>query len=154
MLAEYGDNVDAAIKRLTDLRLSGAAAAAAAPPEQQAAVAAAAVEQQQAQAQQQKQQQAQQQQDAAQGGAADAGPSGAANGHPQSADEWVDLVVREMAAATDMADARARASKVLQAFEQVAVQHAKSQVGAVVPLPLPRGGGWGLRLAGCPPDAS
>jgi hypothetical protein len=33
-----------------------------------------------------------------------------------------------MAAAKDMADARARASGVLQAFEQAAVEHSKTQV--------------------------
>lgn len=113
VLSEYGDNIDAAIKHLTDLRLStastpaaAAAAGGAATPEQQQSAAA-------AQAEQQQQQQTQQTQQAA----------AAANGLPQSADEWVDLVVREMTAAADMADARARASKVLQAFEQAAVQH-------------------------------
>ncbi|PRW59117.1 CUE domain containing [Chlorella sorokiniana] len=123
VLAEYGDNIDAAIKHLTDLRLATPSTSAAATPEQQAAAAAAAADQQRRQQEQAAAQQAQQEQQPQQQqqGAADAGPAG----QPHSADEWIDIVVREMAAATDLADARARASKVLQAFEQVAVQHAK-----------------------------
>lgn len=123
VLAEYGDNIDAAIKHLTDLRLStastSAAAAGGSTPQQQ---------QQQQQAVTAAQQQQQQQAGAAAAAAAAAaGAEGAAaaNGRPKSADEWVDLVVREMAAAADMADARARASKTLQAFEQAAVEHSK-----------------------------
>jgi hypothetical protein len=113
VLAEHGDNIDAAIKHLTSLRLS-AASSSAATPEQQAAAA----------DQQQQQQQAQQ-------GAAAEGPAGPAAAPQKSADEWVDIVVQEMSAAKDMADARARASKVLQAFEQAAVAHsAQAQVGA------------------------
>jgi hypothetical protein len=113
VLAEHGDNIDAAIKHLTSLRLS-AASTSAATPEQQAAA-----------AEQQQQQQQQQQ------GAAAEGPAGPAAAPQKSADEWVDIVVQEMSAAKDMADARARASKVLQAFEQAAVAHsAQAQVCA------------------------
>lgn len=145
VLSEYGDNIDAAIKHLTDLRLATPSTSAAATPEQQAAAAAAAgqhaaeQQRQQEQATQQQQEQAQQPQQ----GAADAG----AAGQPRSAEEWIDVVVREMAAATNLADARTRASKVLQAFEQAAVQHAKQvglgqvaqvgQEGAVGGLPQP-----------------
>ncbi len=122
VLAEYGDNIDAAIKHLTDLRLATPSTSAAATPEQQAA---AAEQRHQQQAAQQAQQQEQQQQP--QQGAADA-----AAGQPRSAEEWIDIVVREMAAATDLADARSRASKVLQAFEQAAVQHAKQVRGPLI----------------------
>lgn len=117
VLAEYGDNIDAAIKHLTDLRLS-AASSSAAISEQAAAMAAAAAEQHQQQ---------QQQQSAAEAPSSNGGGT-ATTAVPKSAEEWVDFVVHEMAAAKDMADARARASKVLQAFEQAAVQHSKHQV--------------------------
>lgn len=131
VLAEYGDNIDAAIKHLTDLRLSAAALGGATPQQ-----AAAAVEQQQQQVQQQQEQQAQVTAQQAGGAEAAAGPSAAAaataNGGPRSADEWVDAVVAEMAAASDMADARARASKVLQAFEQAAVEHSKQLVRSLL----------------------
>lgn len=112
MLVEYGDNIDAAIKHLTSLRLSTASSSTG-TPEQQAAAAAGATDQQQ----QRQQQQAEPATEASEG------PSGAG----RSAEEWVALVVHEMAAAKDMADARARASKVLQAFEHAALQHAKQQ---------------------------
>ncbi|KAL4425953.1 hypothetical protein ABPG75_009969 [Micractinium tetrahymenae] len=112
VLAEYGDNIDAAIKHLTDLRLSTAstsAAAAAATPQQQQA-----------------QQQAQQQQQAAAAEQRQQQQSGTApNGQPKSAEQWVDVVVQEMAAATDMPDARGRAARLLQAFEQAVVEHAQ-----------------------------
>jgi hypothetical protein len=105
VLAECGQDIDAAIRRLTELKLSAA--------EQQ---------------QQQQQQQAQaamaapnQQHDTAR--VADGGqqqqheqqqvPTG-----PQTAEQWVDALVQEMAAAKDFTDARGRAAKMLQAFEQ------------------------------------
>ncbi|EFN57660.1 hypothetical protein CHLNCDRAFT_142806 [Chlorella variabilis] len=122
VLAEYGDNIDAAIKHLTDLRLS-AASSSAAISEQAAAMAAAAAEQHQQQ---------QQQQSAAEAPSSNGGGT-ATTAVPKSAEEWVDFVVHEMAAAKDMADARARASKVLQAFEQAAVQHSKHQGSAPDP---------------------
>lgn len=130
MLAEYGDNIDAAIKHLTDLRLATPSTSAAATAEQQAAAAAAAAEHAAAAEQRQQQEQAaaqqQERQQQPQQGAADA-----AAGQLRSAEEWIDIVVQEMAAATDITDARARASQVLQAFEQAAVQHAKQVWGAV-----------------------
>ena len=121
VLAEYGDNIDAAIKHLTDLRLStgGGGAQPQQPQQQQQAAAAAAAQQTQGQ-------QAQEQQRQQQGAAGAHAAAAAANGQPQSADQWVDLVVGEMSAAGDMADARRRASEVLQAFEQAAVTHAKA----------------------------
>lgn len=125
VLAEYGDNIDAAIKHLTDLRLATPSTSAVATAEQQAAAAAAAAEQHAAAAEQRRQQEQaaaaqQERQQQPQQGAADA-----AAGQLRSAEEWIDIVVQEMAAAKDITDARARASKVLQAFEQAAVQHAK-----------------------------
>ena len=127
VLAEHGDDIDAAIKHLTELRLATPSSSTA-TPEQQAAAAAAVAEQHAAEQQRQQQQQGAQQGAAPQQAQQQQGEgSGAAQ--PRSADEWIDVVVREMAAASDMADARARASKVLQAFEQAAVQHAKQQVG-------------------------
>ncbi|PSC75400.1 S-isoprenylcysteine O-methyltransferase [Micractinium conductrix] len=124
VLAEYGDNIDAAIKHLTDLRLStgGGGAQPQQPQQQQQAAAAAAAQQTQGQ-------QAQEQQRQQQGAAGAHAAAAAANGQPQSADQWVDLVVGEMSAAGDMADARRRASEVLQAFEQAAVTHAKAAQG-------------------------
>ena len=120
VLSEYGDNIDAAIKHLTGLRLSAngdAAAAAAAqrsegPPAAEqaarlpsgAAAAAAAAEH------------------SGSGGAA-ALESPAQPPRLRSAEEWVDAIVAEMGQASDVADARSRAAKVLQAFEHAVLQH-------------------------------
>eukprot|EP00887_Chlorella_sp_A99_P004612 scaffold4.g4612.t1 len=112
VLAEYGDNIDAAIKHLTELRLSQAQAPAGPGDRQQAW-----------QEQQQQQQQPQQRQLAQQhgGGGGEAAAAGSAPAVPaRSAEEWVELVVREMSQARDMEDAKRRASSVLQAFEQAA----------------------------------
>lgn len=46
---------------------------------------------------------------------------------PKSSEEWVELLVQQMAGAKDLHDARSRASQVLQAFEQAVLQQA-SQV--------------------------
>jgi hypothetical protein len=54
---------------------------------------------------------------------------------PQTAEQWVDALVQEMAAAKDMEDARARAGKLLQAFEQFVTARNKAEVstaGSVV----------------------
>lgn len=112
MLAECGQDIDAAIRRLTELKLS---------TEQQ---------QQQAAASQQ-----QQQQQAAANGTSDTAhlPDGgqqAAPAGPQTAEQWVDALVQEMAAAKDFADARTRAGKTLQAFEQFVTSRNKEQVSA------------------------
>lgn len=54
------------------------------------------------------------------------GDGGAAGGGsapgPRSAEEWVDVVVSEMAAASDVQDARARAAGVLQAFQRAVLE--------------------------------
>ena len=47
---------------------------------------------------------------------------------PKSSQEWVELLVQQMAGAKDLDDARGRASQILQAFEQAVLQQA-SQVG-------------------------
>lgn len=46
---------------------------------------------------------------------------------PKSSQEWVELLVQQMAGAKDLDDARSRASQMLQAFEQAVLQQA-SQV--------------------------
>ncbi len=140
VLAEYGNNIDAAIKHLNDLRLSGAQGNQRGEAGLGTAVAQAAqhqAAQQQAVQQQQQQQQPQQQQPeqrhaaAAREPAGAAEPAGGAAPPAKSAAEWVDLVVQQMAEATSVADAKQRAANILQAFEQAAVQHAK-QVRAVL----------------------
>lgn len=40
--------------------------------------------------------------------------------------EWVELFVREMSAASDVEDARIRASRALEAFEKTIRAHAKA----------------------------
>jgi hypothetical protein len=132
VLAECGNDIDAAIRRLNQLRIesdAAAAAAAAAPAaasrQQQVAAGPAAEQQQQQQEQQQaaataaaQQQQQQQQQQA---GATPSGgaPAGAAPAEgPQTAEQWVDALVGEMAAASSIPDARGRAAKLLHAFER------------------------------------
>ena len=46
---------------------------------------------------------------------------------PKSSQEWVELLVQQMAGAKDLDDARGRASQILQAFEQAVLRQA-SQV--------------------------
>lgn len=124
VLAEYGDNIDAAIKHLTDLRLAAAADPSgeqqqqAEPQPQQRQTsppphreANAAQQQQQRHTQQQSQQRTTPQES------------------QRSAEEWVDVVVQQMSAASDLEDARRRASSLLQAFEQAALTHARSSGG-------------------------
>lgn len=105
VLAECGQDIDAAIRRLNQLKLSteqGGQQAAAQPD-----TAAAPENPQQAHVQQ----------------AAAAVPSG-----PQTAEQWIDALVQEMAAAKDMEDARSRAGKLLQAFEQFVTARNKAEV--------------------------
>jgi uncharacterized phage infection (PIP) family protein YhgE len=115
VLAECGQDIDAAIRRLTELKLSNA------EQQQQAQAAMAASNQQHDTAsvadggQQQEQQQQQQHQ----------APSG-----PQTAEQWVDALVQEMAAAKDFTDARGRAAKMLQAFEQFVSARSKEGSGS------------------------
>ena len=54
------------------------------------------------------------------------------DGRPKSSAEWVEALVQQMAGASDIQDARARAAQVLQAFEQALLEGAGSQVGACV----------------------
>lgn len=156
MLAQCGSDIDAAIRRLNELRL-GAEQAAAADAAQTGAGStaggltaatcasiwltgsgspacsphpacsnnrthpsrcpcctgtstAAPAGEQQGQQQAQEQQQPQQQQQSA--------PPPEQPAGPQTADEWTDALVAEMAAARDLPDAKARAAKALTAFEQ------------------------------------
>jgi hypothetical protein len=115
VLAECGQDIDAAIRRLTQLRIDTAQQQQQQPQQQQAAVndqaaagpapaataSAPAVSSKPA-------------------GEAGAGPStsAAAPQGPQTAEEWVEALVQEMSAAKDLPDARLRGSKLLHAFEQ------------------------------------
>lgn len=117
-LLECGNDVDAAIRRLSDLRLTAprpaaaAGAAAAAAATEQQSEAAAAVQQQGDTADADR---------AAQATLSDARP--APQGAPapeealQTAGDWVDFLVQEMAVSRSVDDARARAAGVLQRFE-------------------------------------
>jgi hypothetical protein len=115
VLAECGQDIDAAIQRLTQLKLGAEQQASA-----NGSAAAANGSQQQQQAQQR------QQQDASTPAAA--GAAAADTAVPQTADQWVDALVQEMAAAKDFTDARGRAGKLLQAFEQFVTARNKDQV--------------------------
>ena len=56
---------------------------------------------------------------------------------PKSPQEWVELLVQQMAGAKDLDDARSRASQILQAFEQAVLQQAfqVSTPGTISHLP-------------------
>ncbi|KAG2433592.1 hypothetical protein HYH02_012523 [Chlamydomonas schloesseri] len=111
VLAECGNNIDAAIKRLGELRLSVGNPAAAgqqeAPPStpppvtSQAAAAAAA--------------------------AAEAAEAAAAPGGPTTAEQWVEVLVGEMSAARDLGDARTRAAGFLRQFEAFVARYVRQQ---------------------------
>jgi hypothetical protein len=47
----------------------------------------------------------------------------------RTAEEWIELLVQQMSAASDVADAKQRASEVLRAFEQAVMQHSDQQLG-------------------------
>ncbi|KAL6771226.1 hypothetical protein ACKKBF_B34445 [Auxenochlorella protothecoides x Auxenochlorella symbiontica] len=113
VLEEYGNDVDAAIKRLNELQLSGAreAAPSGTPP---------------AFIPGDHPTPGQEQQGQGAGGLPSAPPSPTAH----SAAEWVEEVVREMTAARSVEDARARAARVLEAFERGVILHAAKQDGA------------------------
>lgn len=111
MLEEYGNDVDAAIKRLNELQLGGArdtdptgGAPPLAPDSHPSA--------------------AQEQEERRETGVPSPPPSPAAH----SAAEWVEEVVGEMTAARSVEDARARAARVLEAFERGVLLHAAKQV--------------------------
>jgi hypothetical protein len=105
VLAECGQDIDAAIRRLNQLKLSTEQGGQQAPAQSDTATAP--ENTQQAHVQQ----------------AAAAVPSG-----PQTAEQWIDALVQEMAAAKDMEDARSRAGKLLQAFEQFVTAPNKAEV--------------------------
>lgn len=113
VLAEYGNNIDAAIKHLNSLRLSGVRAnqcdnAAISEPEQS---------------------EQQQHRSAEQAQTATPVPASSLSVQDRSASEWVDLVVQQMAEASSVEDAKQRAASILQAFEQAAVRHSEKQGG-------------------------
>eukprot|EP00879_Flechtneria_rotunda_P011450 GHRR01011962.1.p1 GENE.GHRR01011962.1~~GHRR01011962.1.p1 ORF type:complete len:214 (+),score=93.66 GHRR01011962.1:592-1233(+) len=114
VLVECGHDIDAAIRRLTELKLGTA--------EQGASQQAGAASQDTVHPADSAQQQA-------------AGSS--SSGTPATAEQWVGALVQEMASAKDFADARARAAKLLQAFEQFVLGRNKQQAsgGGVVSQP-------------------
>lgn len=114
VLGQCGDNIDAAIRKLGELRLLEEAAAQQAAQEQ----AQAAHQQQQQQHAAASQQHPQQQQAGPQPEAASARPG------PATAAEWVETLVQEMSSAKDIGDARQRAGAVLQAFEGCVMERA------------------------------
>jgi hypothetical protein len=120
VLAECGQDIDAAIRRLNQLKLSTEQANGGQQVATHAGAAAAAAPDN---LQQQQQQQAHAQQEAAAAAAA-----AAASSVPQTADQWVDALVQEMATAKDVPDARNRAGKLLQAFEQFVTARSKAEV--------------------------
>lgn len=46
----------------------------------------------------------------------------------RTAEEWIGLLVQQMSAASDVVDAKQRASQVLRAFEQAVLQHSDQQL--------------------------
>jgi hypothetical protein len=129
VLDEFGDNIDAAIKHLNDLQLAapgsseqharqelqrqGILGPAAAPPPAAPAPARPAPPLADA---------------AAPSAAGEAPQPDAARPAPaRSAEEWITLMVDQMSAAGDVADARRRAGEVLQAFEQAVLRHVEGQ---------------------------
>jgi chromosome segregation ATPase len=114
VLAECGQDIDAAIRRLNQLKLtteqSSSTQQAAAQPDTAAA-----------------QDNPQQQEHAQQAAAVAAAAAAAVASGPQTADQWVDALVQEMATAKDIPDARSRAGKLLHAFEQFMTSRSKAE---------------------------
>jgi hypothetical protein len=125
-LAEFGDNIDAAIRHLNELQLSAAGTSKQhalqeqqrqgilGPPPPMASLDAAA---------------AAAKEDAKAAGGAAEPATGAAPLPTRTAEEWIDHLVQEMAAAADLVDAKRRASDVLRAFEQAVLTHSEAQAG-------------------------
>lgn len=113
VLAEYGDNVDAAIRHLNDLQLSLPAEAVEQPQEGSTSPINEVVS-------------------LASGAPAVDGAAAAPEAKTaptRTAEQWVDLMVEQMSAASSLDDAKTRASEVLKGFEQAVMQHADSQEG-------------------------
>jgi chromosome segregation ATPase len=125
-LAEYSGNIDAAIRHLTELRLTVPGAALAA--RKQASDADAALEQAEQHLPQQNHQGSEQVATAStvEDGSSDGAATPTAR---RSAEQWVDLVVEQMAQAKDLDDAKRRASELLRAFEHDIMQHASTAAG-------------------------
>jgi hypothetical protein len=139
-LAEFGDNIDAAIKHLNNLQLSAPGTSKQhAIQEQQrlgilgpplpaavTTVAAAADNATTAPA-------------AAAAAQADEKPANVSTSATpvappppsRTAEEWIELLVQQMSAATNVVDAKQRASQVLRAFEQAVMQHSDQQLGDI-----------------------
>lgn len=113
VLAECGNDIDAAIRRLNQLKLNTEQSSAATQQPTDTPPDTAAVS------------------DSPQQGNAtvDAAGAAATAAGPQTADEWVDALVQEMASARDFGDARSRAGKLLQAFEQFVNARSRNTVG-------------------------
>lgn len=110
VFSECGQDIDAAIRRLTELKLTSQACAHKSARDT-------------AHSADDRQQQG-----------ADANGVSAASSGPQTAEQWVDALVQEMAAAKDFADARARAGKMLQAFEHFVAARSEQQVGLALQI--------------------
>ncbi len=129
-LAEFGDNIDAAIKHLNNLQLSAPGTskqhaiqeqqrlgilgppppvAAPAIPTAVPAAAQASIDEK----------------------PVTTSTSTASVPPSRTAEEWIDLLVQQMSAASDVADAKHRASQVLRAFEQAVMQHSDQQTGDI-----------------------
>lgn len=112
VLSEYGNDVDAAIRRLNELQLSRPSPASSGAPEASIPGTPQAAEEPQAA---EKLNSTQEITPASQ----------------KTAGEWVEEVVREMAAARDLEEARARAARLLEAFEREVLTHSSNQVWLV-----------------------
>lgn len=138
-LAEFGDNIDAAIKHLNNLQLSAPGTSKqhaileqqrlgilGPPPPAAVASAAAAADVITTTTTAPAAAQADEKPSAVSTSATPVPPSPS-----RTAEEWIELLVQQMSAATDVADAKQRASQVLRAFEQAVMQHSDQQLGEV-----------------------
>ncbi|XP_010521539.1 PREDICTED: uncharacterized protein LOC104800441 [Tarenaya hassleriana] len=57
------------------------------------------------------------------------GSLAASDNHPRSGDDWVELLVREMALSSSKDDAKARGARVLEALERAISEHAREEGG-------------------------
>ena len=53
-------------------------------------------------------------------------------GYQLAGSDWVDLMVREMTSAADVADARSRTARVLKAFEEVVQQQGAEKAATIL----------------------
>ncbi|EFJ41765.1 hypothetical protein VOLCADRAFT_83946 [Volvox carteri f. nagariensis] len=82
-----------------------------------------------------------------------AGASGSSGG-PTTAEQWVDLLVSEMSAATDMSDARQRAAGFLSQFEAFVARFVRQQQQQQQQQPQQQQFQQQQQAAGCPTEES